>query len=467
MKIKDIKINNFHCYQEAIFELANQVTILIGKNGSGKTSFIKSLKTALSIFFSSNPSWGFPTIVGGVSDLGVTNLSPREIWHDNNMKPAEYVDITVNAMKSNYDKEDAAPFPSWSFHKSCAANAKLQSTYYKDAYIYFRENYSDDDAWPLFAYYSDRYPHIDAKLSDSIKKMIDIDEKLYRCWGYYHWDNDSSCALIWQKRFMRIYNLQFKRMQSLQRIEDKNSVEAKKCQEDIDKYATEIDYILKYLKKFTTSNDDALSDASNTLEISDIIVDGIDKPYLVAYFADGTHRRWDELPAGYERLYNIVFDIAYRSFILNGSHYEPRGIILIDELDLHLHPSMEQDVLHRLTSTFQDVQFVVSTHSPLVISNTSLGENGKIILLQHEGDIYENTQITDQYGMGYEFILSSIMKTEPRNVKLQQLKGKYLRLMRREKNDLAKATLDAIKVLVTEDRYKGIVEELTNELTEE
>lgn len=459
MRLQEIEINNFHCYQQASFQFADKVTVLIGKNGSGKSSFIKSLKNALSVFFSNNPSWGYPTIVGSVSDLGVSNLASREIWHDNNMKPADFVDIKISAERRNWETDTVETFPSWSFRKQSTANAKLQSTQYKEAYIYFREHYTDDTTWPLFAYYSDRYPHIDAKLSDSIKNMIDNDEKLYRCWGYYHWDNDSSCALIWQKRFMRIYNLYIKRSQSLSRMEDKESDEAKKCRQDIDKYVTEIDFVLNYLKKFTSSAD-GLSDTTNALQVSDLIVDGIDSPYLVAYFADGSRRRWDELPAGYERLFNIVFDIAYRSYILNGSGYEPQGIVLIDELDLHLHPSMEQDVLQRLTSVFGHIQFIVSTHSPLVISNTSLGECGRVILLQNENGVYEHTSISDPFGMDYELVLSAIMKTEPRNVKLEQLKGKYLRLMRRDKTEQAQQTLDAIKGMVTNERYDQIEKEL-------
>lgn len=468
MKIKEIKIKNFHCYQQALFQLADRATVLIGKNGSGKSSFIKSIRNALSIFFSSNGSWGYSSIVGGVSDLSVSNLDSREIWHDNEMKPAEFVDIQITAEKMNYDDGSSQNIPSWSFRKSSASNARLQSTSYKAAYLYFRKHYTDDTAWPLFAYYSDRYPHIDAKLSDSIKKMIDNDETLYRCWGYYHWDNDSSCALIWQKRFMRIYNLYFKRQQSLARIKDKGSDEAKVCQKEIDKYASEISFVLKYIKKFTSNVDSNISDPSNALRITDIIVDGVEEYYLVAYFADGSHRRWDELPAGYERLYNIVFDIAYRSYILNGSAHEPQGIVLVDELDLHLHPSMEQDVLQRLTSTFEHVQFIVSTHSPLVISNTQLGKSGKIILLQYEDGVYDHTVVSDQYGMDYDLVLSAVMKTEPRNAKLEQLKGKYMRLMRRSKEALAEETLDAIRDLVkSEKRYNQIVEELKRNLAEE
>ena len=467
MRLNQITINNFHCYQNATFSFAKKVTVLIGKNGSGKSSLIKSIKNALSVFFTNNPKWGYPTIVGSVSDLSQANLDSREIWHDNNMKPASYVDINVVAERVNCLNNTIEALPTWSFRKSSKAKAKLQGTFYKDAYIYFRSNYQDSDPWPLFAYYSDRYPHIDAKLSDSIKQMIDNDEMLYRCWGYYHWDNDSSCALIWQKRFMRIYNLYYKRSQALTRIENKDSEEAKQCIKDIEKYNQEINYVLKYLKDFTSNTSGNLSDTSNSLQISDIIVDGVDTPYLVAYFSDGTRRRWDELPAGYERLYNIVFDIAYRSYILNKGVVEPQGIILIDELDLHLYPSMEQDVLQRLTTTFRNVQFIVSTHSPLVISNTSLGENGKIILLQHNQEGYDYTSISDQYGMDYEFILSAVMQTEPRNVKLQQLMSKYLRLMRRKKSETAKETLWAIKSLVTMERYDQITKELKKQLKEE
>lgn len=129
---------------------------------------------------------------------------------------------------------------------------------------------------------------------------------------------------------------------------------------------------------------------------------------------------------------------------------------------------MEQDVLQRLTYTFEQIQFIVSTHSPLVISNTPLGDYGKIILLQHKNGVYDHTTISDPFGMDYDFVLSAIMKTEPRNSKLEQLKGKYLRLMRRNKDEQAKETLCAIKSLVgSSERYKMIEDELNRNLTEE
>ena len=127
MILKEITINNFHCYKQTSFQFADKVTVLIGKNGSGKSSLIKSIKNALSIFFSNNSSWGYPTLVGSVADLGVSNLSSREIWHDNDMKPAEYVDIKVSTERGNL--ESVEEIPSWSFRKFSTANAKLQTTF--------------------------------------------------------------------------------------------------------------------------------------------------------------------------------------------------------------------------------------------------------------------------------------------------------------------------------------------------
>ena len=131
MRIKEIGINNFHCYRQTTFQFADRVTILIGKNGSGKSSLIKGIKNALSVFFSNNSSWGYQTIVGSVNELSVANLSSREIWHDNDMKPAELVDIEITAERMNYDNGLPEGIPSWSFRKYSTPKA---STKYNTAF---------------------------------------------------------------------------------------------------------------------------------------------------------------------------------------------------------------------------------------------------------------------------------------------------------------------------------------------
>jgi len=58
-----------------------------------------------------------------------------------------------------------------------------------------------------------------------------------------------------------------------------------------------------------------------------------------------------------------------------------QGIVLIDEIDLHLHPQREAEILPKFHATFPNCQFIVSTHSPLVLSQL---EADSIFLLSHD-----------------------------------------------------------------------------------
>lgn len=113
---------------------------------------------------------------------------------------------------------------------------------------------------------------------------------------------------------------------------------------------------------------------------------------------------------GYKRLLSIVFDIAYRAFILNKGKSEPKGIVMIDEIELHLHPTLQQEVLQRFTNTFQDIQFIVTTHSPLVISNFKVDDKKcRLIKLTTENNNYSREYVENIYGIDYTTGLTEIM----------------------------------------------------------
>ena len=81
----------------------------------------------------------------------------------------------------------------------------------------------------------------------------------------------------------------------------------------------------------------------------------------------------NQLSDGEKNLLVMVADIARRLAIANPdptkNALEGEGIILIDEIELHLHPQWQRDIIPRLTSTFPNCQFIVTTHSPQVLSN--------------------------------------------------------------------------------------------------
>ncbi|SDM66075.1 AAA family ATPase [Kriegella aquimaris] len=81
-----------------------------------------------------------------------------------------------------------------------------------------------------------------------------------------------------------------------------------------------------------------------------------------------TPLKWNELSSGNKNILNLVSDIIIRLFYQQPKISDPselRGIVLIDEIDLHLHPKAQRDLVITLSETFPLLQFIVTTHSPI------------------------------------------------------------------------------------------------------
>ncbi|WP_241638752.1 retron Ec78 anti-phage system effector ATPase PtuA [Rosenbergiella epipactidis] len=92
---------------------------------------------------------------------------------------------------------------------------------------------------------------------------------------------------------------------------------------------------------------------------------------LVKITNDGNDVTIDQLSDGQRIFLSLVADLARRMVMLNPlleNPLEGRGIVLIDEIELHLHPKWQQEVILNLRSTFPNIQFIITTHSPIVLS---------------------------------------------------------------------------------------------------
>ncbi len=82
--------------------------------------------------------------------------------------------------------------------------------------------------------------------------------------------------------------------------------------------------------------------------------------------------RVSQLSSGEKLLFLLVADLARRMAIATPYSQDPckegTGLILIDEIDLHLHPKRQQSVIDKLRATFLKCQFIITTHSPLIVS---------------------------------------------------------------------------------------------------
>lgn len=125
----------------------------------------------------------------------------------------------------------------------------------------------------------------------------------------------------------------------------------------------------------------------------------------------------NQLSDGEKNLLVMVADIARRLAIANPdptkNALEGEGIILIDEIELHLHPQWQRDIIPRLTSTFPNCQFIVTTHSPQVLSNVKK-EN---VFIVEDFQVYPADAYT--FGRDSNSILSELMGVTERPIEIQ------------------------------------------------
>lgn len=124
-----------------------------------------------------------------------------------------------------------------------------------------------------------------------------------------------------------------------------------------------------------------------------------------------------KLSAGYQSLLWMIMDLAYRVCLLNpelSDRSQIKGIVLIDEIDMHLHPKWQWNIIKALSTTFENVQFIIATHSPIVISSA---KEANLILLDEEQGV---TYLPECYGYAVEDVLCYRQESvsRPKNIKV-------------------------------------------------
>ncbi|MGL4500210.1 MAG: AAA family ATPase, partial [Planktothrix sp.] len=124
------------------------------------------------------------------------------------------------------------------------------------------------------------------------------------------------------------------------------------------------------------------------------------------------------LSDGVRNVLAMVADIAYRAAMLNphlgrDAAKKTSGIVLIDEIDLHLHPSWQRHIVEDLHRTFPEIQFIATTHSPFIVQSL---RKGKLLNL----DPQESSEYYDQ---SIEDITENVM-----GVKLPQKSERFLKM---------------------------------------
>lgn len=122
-----------------------------------------------------------------------------------------------------------------------------------------------------------------------------------------------------------------------------------------------------------------------------------------------------QLSQGQKTLVALAGDLARRLVTLNPESDNPlhcHGIVIIDEIELHLHPRWQQEILSGLQRTFPNLQFIVTTHSPHVLS-TVRRENIRTLELDASGQVVAGQPLAPTYGEPSGDVLHSVMLVDP------------------------------------------------------
>lgn len=466
MTIKDLKIRNFRCMESYSLQFGSKATVLFGKNGSGKTTLIAALRKALSFTMYSDIVYKNSTTKGSSKNKKSVEIV-RSITQGNSYlkvqgysRLGDYNNHENPLIEIEADAElESGESINWCMSAYTNKN-RLRTSEFIDAFRTFYNSYKATNRLPLLAYYSDSFPHKEDSKKASVKNKISE----LRNFGYIDWDAEEGYTKEWVSRlesnFLNISTKQnlLNKLEKTAESKDSNNEAIQVQKENIQKWEAENVAIEECIKRFS----EAIAIEESSFKV---IALGMHSEFgkLCVVKPDGTEILFSALPAGYKRLFSIVLDLAYRAYILSEKvTTNLKGIAIIDEIDLHLHPELENVVLPALISTFPNVQFIVSTHSYGVLTNLDTS-NYDIHILKMSINSSEPYQLHDIYGLDPNSTLQEVMDVTLNGTKLQRMIAQCAYMIHKgfkQQADILKASIMSKSPISKEALDKRINEEL-------
>lgn len=373
MRLKKITLDNFRCFKTLEIDLHPRLTVVVGENGAGKTAVLDGIATALSPILTHLSSANQRLVGRGIKDTDF-RLEPRSVRGKEKWGPADFSQVRAET----YDRL------AWDYWRPSAAGKepthKVGTTELKKRMQSVSDSYKADKPkfTPVIAYYGAR------------RGYIEVPERLRNAKENYDYP---ASALFG----------------ALDSLSDFREMLAWFDQEE----ASE----LRANKGVVDENyEESLALTAVRAAVGWLLENNYDSPhfnkdhkFVLTRKADGAQLFVSQLSQGYQSMLALAMDFSRRLSIGNPhlSHGNSQGndalfdafsdmalldpehsktfdtpyldapamsapaIMLVDEVDLHLHPTWQQRILGDLMRTFPLTQFIVTTHSPQVLSTVS------------------------------------------------------------------------------------------------
>lgn len=420
-----LKIKNVRCYDNKEISFRRGMNVLIGDNSVGKTSLLRACTLAMNAYFAgysekytrwesaNNKDFRFWYNQDGLKqissnmeiefDLLDSDLHPIKFSHSQSVFP---ISLNTSFKIEKKSKKNANPLKTGiksliSYCKSLKENSHVNT----------ESGLVQMNALPVYAVFSTDDIHSQTRKFDKtgFKEELQIPS-----FGYFKCNDTRSLFGLWIKRMLVLA--------------------------ETNTYTEIVNVESALLSAF----------GENGCNILKEIKIFINKKVVAFVQSDGKVVDFDYLSDGYCRLFNIVIDIAFRCALLNKGIYgneaykKTHGTVIIDEIDEHLHPELQVRILKALHDTFPKIQFIVSTHAPLVMSSVENNDDNVVYRLEYKDGEYTHTEL-NTYGLDASTIMEVYMCQSARDVEINDKINEIRILIDEEKMTEAKEKLHALQ----------------------
>lgn len=393
MKLEKLHLKNFRCFEELSLSFGKRLTVIIADNGAGKTAILDAIAIGFGRYLTKLP--GVKGIAVKDTDLRVVNeerATPFTMlgWEANTIDQKSIIwttgrrrdgSVTASDIKNELSEHLLALLPKGTKEIDELALGLAHAETEQQPYFL-----------PVIAYYG-----TNRAIREEVQRRRGFKKKFSRF-------DALSGALESDARFRSAFEW-FNAMEDAERREQKERRDFDYKDPDLEIVRNAIERVLPSFKNPRTEirplrfviDHAASSGQSRTLRIS-------------------------QLSDGYRIVLGVVMDLARRMTEANsrGLPLSQQGInpldlpaiALIDELDLHLHPRWQQRIVTDLMQTFTNTQFIVTTHSPQVLS-TVKRENVRVISTDSAGRSVVCLPLAATYGEPSGDVMHSVMLVDP------------------------------------------------------
>lgn len=412
MQIECLVLRNFRAFRQLEVQFHPRLSVVVGKNGSGKTSVLEALAISAGTLFYAMP---------GPAKCGIRKTDVHERCFDigSGIDVQAQYPVAVGAWGRVEGKHIR-----W-FRSLEHENGRTTVAYAKDMTrlsSHYQQRLMEGDEsllLPIVAYYGTGrlWDHRREKKRESLRKNT-------RTNGYI--DSLDGTANV---------KLMLQWFQKMSFMEEQRAAPAPQ-------YLAVRRAMECCLARFINRDDVAVQYNPDSQEIEVLYSEQNGERVRMAL---------SRMSDGYRCALSLIADIAYRMATLNPQLMDEvltrtEGVVLIDEVDLHLHPAWQQRFLGDLTDIFPKVQFIVTTHAPAVI-NSVQSEN--LVILEN-GETREPQG--EVYGKDVNTIIEGVMSADKRPVEVLNLFQKFYALIDQHRGAEAEKAIREIEAKIgTED----------------